>query len=76
MKKYVLIMKRGSWEFKDGKLLIDCTIKERAIVAQADKQSLLQPPLESGVVAYYANGTWEQFEILPRKWAKYEGLQG
>lgn len=76
MKKYVLISERGAWAYKDDKLVIDGTVKERAIVAQADSPELLTMTLALGQFKRYANGTWEQLDILPRAWAKRLGLRG
>ena len=76
MKKYVLISERGTWAYKDDKLVIDCTVKEKSIIAQADSPELLYMTLALGQFKRYADGTWQQLDILPRAWAKRQGLQG
>jgi len=74
MKKFVVIENIGTWEKKDGKKIINCTVKEKKIIAEAETAQELVPlaPLKTD---YRADGTWHSYSIESRKWARRMGFR-
>ena len=74
MKKFVVIENIGDWEYKDGKKIIYCTVKEQKIAAEANTAQELVP-LAPFKTDYRADGTWHSYSIESRKWARRYGLK-
>ena len=66
MKKFVILESIGTWEMRDGKTIINCTVKAHRIVAEANTAQELTVPAKE----YRSDGTWHYYTLESRKWAK------
>ena len=68
MKKFVLLCSIGSHEYVNCKHVINCTVKDKFIVREADTAQELAPYCPQHVI--YEDGYWKSFNIEPRRSAK------
>ena len=67
MKKFVLVGSWGTWEHKDGKMIINCTVKGHYFIAESDDYHALRETLHH---EYRADGTWHFSRIEKRASAR------
>lgn len=68
MKKFALLCSIGSCKNENGKLVINCTVKDKFLVKDADTARELVPYCPDHVI--YEDGYWKSYSIVPRRWAK------
>ena len=69
MKKFVVIDNIGTWEKKNGRTIVDCTVKEQRVVADANDAAELKS-LVSARAYYDDDGTWHSCFITTRAKAR------
>ena len=67
MKKFALIGSWGTWESKNGKTIIDCTVKGHYLIAEDDDRFALK---EQPSIEYRPDGIWYFSRIEKRALAR------